>query len=46
MLRLDLGKRSTLYKLLEDRAYKIALNPKQNRYHRGSASMVFKFLIS
>ena len=46
MLKLDLSKRSTLYKLLKDRAYKVSLNPKQNRYHRGSASMVFKFLIS
>ena len=41
-----LGKRSTSYKFLKNRAYKIALNPKQNRYHRGSASMVYKFLIS
>ena len=42
----DLGKGNTSYKLLKDRAYKIALNPKENRYNRGPAGMVYTFLIS
>ena len=46
MLKLDQGKRSTSYMLLQDRAYKIALNSKQNRYYRGSASMLYKYFIS
>ena len=39
----DLIKRTQLDKLLEDKVFKIANNPKYDGYQRGLASMVYKF---
>ena len=39
----DLTKRTQADKLLRDKAFQIASNPKYDRYQRGLASMVFKF---
>ena len=39
----DLEKRTQSDKVLRDKAFKIAKNPKYDGYHRGLASMVYKF---
>ena len=39
----DLVKRTQSDKFLRDKAFKIASNPKYDRYPRGLASMVYKF---
>ena len=39
----DLAKRTQLDKVLRDKAYKIASDPKYDDYQRGLASMVYKF---
>ena len=39
----DSAKRTISDKILKDRAYKIARNPKYDGYQRGLASMVYKF---
>ena len=39
----DLTKRTQSDKVLKDKAFKTASNPKYDRYQRGLASMVFKF---
>ena len=39
----DLEKRTQPDKVLRDKAFKIAKNPKYDGYHRGLASMVYKF---
>ena len=39
----DLIKRTQSDKVLKDKVFKIANNPKYNGYQRGSASMVYKF---
>ena len=39
----DLEKRTQSDKVLEDKAFEIANNPKYNRYQRGLALMVYKF---
>ena len=39
----DLVKRAISDKILKDRVYKIARNPKHNGYQRGLASMVYNF---
>ena len=39
----DLVKRTQSDKVLKDRAFKIACNPKRGGYQRGLASMVYKF---
>ena len=39
----DLAKRTVSDKILKHRDYKIAINPKYDRYHRGLASIVYKF---
>ena len=39
----DLTKRTQSDKVLRDKVFKIATNPKYGRYQRGLASMVFKF---
>ena len=39
----DLFKRTESDKVLKDKAFKIASNPKYDGYQRGSASMVYKF---
>ena len=36
-------KKTAAYKVLRDKAYKIAKNSKYNGYERGLASMVYKF---
>ena len=41
----DLVKRTTLDKVLRDKAFDIASNPKYNGYKKGLASMVYKFFI-
>ena len=41
----DLAKRTQLYKVLKDKTFKIASNLNYDRYQRGLASMVYKFLI-
>ena len=41
----DLVKRTQSGKILRDKAFKIASNPKYDGYQRGLASMVYKFLI-
>ena len=41
----DLVKRTQSDKVLRDKAFKIASDPKYNGYERGLASMVYKFLI-
>ena len=40
----DLTKRTKSDKVLRDKAFKIASNPKYDRYQRGLASMVYRFL--
>ena len=40
----DLVKRTQSDKVLKDKAFKIASNPKYDGYQRGLASMVYKFL--
>ena len=39
----DLTKRTVSDKVLRDKAFKIAKNPKYDGYQRGLASMVYKF---
>ena len=39
----DLVKRTQSDKVLRDKAFKIASDPKYDRYQRGLASMVYKF---
>ena len=39
----DLVKRTQSDKVLRDKAFKIAIDPKYNGYQRGLASMVYKF---
>ena len=41
----DLAKRTESDKVLTDKAFEIAKNPKYDGYQRGLASMVYKFLI-
>ena len=41
---LDLAKRTISDKILKDRAYETAINPKYDGYKRGLAIMVYKFL--
>ena len=41
----DLAKRTESEKVLRDKAFEIASNPKYNGYQRGLASMVYKFSI-
>ena len=40
---LDLTRRTVSDKILRDKAFNIAKNPKYDRYQRGLASMVYKF---
>ena len=40
----DLKRRAASDKVLWDKAFNIAKNPKYNGYQRGLASMVYKFL--
>ena len=39
----DLIRRTASYKILRDKAFNIAKNPKYDGYQRGLASMVYKF---
>ena len=39
----DLGRRTASDKVLRDKAFNIAKNPKYDGYQRGLASMVYKF---
>ena len=39
----DLAKGNISDKILKDRAYEVALNPKYDEYQRGLASMMYKF---
>ena len=39
----DLTRRTASDKILRDKAFNIAENPKYDRYQRGLASMVYKF---
>ena len=39
----DLPRRTTSDKVLRDKAFNIAKNPKYDKYQRGLASMVYKF---
>ena len=41
----DLARRTESDKVLRDKAFKIASNPKYDGYQRGLASLVYKFLI-
>ena len=41
----DLERRTTSDKVLRDKVFNIAKNPKYDGYQRGLASMVYKFLI-
>ena len=41
----DLVKRTLSDKVLRDKAFKIASDPKYDGYQKGLASMVYKFLI-
>ena len=41
----DLKRRTQSDKVLKDKAFKIAINPKYNGYQRGLASMIYNFLI-
>ena len=41
----DLAKRTTVDKVLRDKAFNIDKNPKYGGYQRGSASLVYNFLI-
>ena len=40
----DLAKRTAADKVLRDKAFNIAKDPKYDRYQRGLAAMVYKFL--
>ena len=40
----DLTMRTASYKILRDKAFNIAKNPKYDEYQRGIASIVYKFL--
>ena len=40
----DLTMRTASYKILRDKAFNIAKNPKYDEYQRGLASIVYKFL--
>ena len=39
----DLARRPQLDKVLRNKAFEIASNPKYNDYRRGLASMIYKF---
>ena len=39
----DIKRRTTFDKILKDKAFNVAKNPKHHRYQRGLASMVYKF---
>ena len=39
----DLTKRTAYYKILRDKAFNIAKNPKYEGYQRSLASMIYKF---
>ena len=39
----DLNRRTVVDKVLHDKTFKIAKNPKYDGYQRGLASMVYKF---
>ena len=39
----DLKRRTASYKILRDKAFNIAKNPKYDGYQRGLASMIYKF---
>ena len=39
----DLARRTNFDKILRDKAFNIAKNPKHDGYQRGLASMVYKF---
>ena len=39
----DLGRKTQSDKVLRDKAFKIAIDPKYDGYQRGLASMVYKF---
>ena len=39
----DLTRRTAFYKILRDKAFNIAKNPKYHGYQRGLASMIYKF---
>ena len=39
----DLNRKTTADKVLRDKAFNIAKNPKYDRYQRGLASMVYEF---
>ena len=41
----DLKRKTASDKILRDKAFNIAKNPKYDGYQRGLASMVYKFLI-
>ena len=41
----DVAKRTISNKMLKDRAYEVAINPKYDGYQRGLASMVYKFFV-
>ena len=41
----DLKRRTASDKVLKDKAFNIAKNPKDDGYQKGLASMVYKFLI-
>ena len=41
----DLAKRTASDKVLRDKTFNIAKNPKDDGYQRGLASMVYNFLI-
>ena len=40
----DLTRRTASDKVLRDKAFNIAKNPKYDKYQRGLASMVYKFI--
>ena len=42
----DLTRRTTYEKILHNKTFIIAKYPKYDRYHRGIASMVYKFFFS
>ena len=41
----DLARRAASDKVLRDKAFNIAKNPKYDEYQRGLASMVYKFFV-
>ena len=41
----DLARRTASDKVLRDKAFNIAKNPKYDEYQRGLASMVYKFFV-